>query len=370
MLFCLSWVSLSQAQNVYDAHYNAVTGNSEVIGLGGAYRAAANSIVTAPLNPAGLSLMPGWWNGNFSFGTFKQTLRGLPTGISSKESRVLYFDAGLGFKFEQWKDLAFGLYFNSPFVNEITGEEAVSNSGSLEEVKYEFSYATFGIPVSVRWTDKLSTGVNFKLSSATTNFSTLRESSSASAIGAGFDIGAIYKMNERASLALVYYFGQSLGFEGELQSVVDGFQPFREARTPHRLYFGYARDLSRRFQLLFDWGVVFPLRDSIRPGTGISDNVAEVKSGRKVNFPYHLGLNFLVFPGVVEGRVGHYWQPSRANREPQRFHITGGLDYFFWYLKVGVGIDVANDFNNFSFSIAPSFSHRERKRTQSFDKRS
>jgi len=354
-------LSPSSHGSTHDAYFGGTLGSSRVIGLGGAYRAAANDINAAILNPAGLSFMNSWWDAGLGLSSIQQSYQNPDPQLDWEQSELSNFFVGVAFKIEKWRDLGLGLAVYSPQKLQLSGS-ALSDSNQQERLHYLFEYFALSAPVSIRVVDGLSLGANFKYYEGTTEITFRDRNNTTEKQGVGraaFDIGLLYQTHPTHRISLTHHFQTTLKFEDRETKTVDGFQPFREARIPHRTYLGNEVRLSDRWNLLFDIGLLYPVKNAIVPGSGLSSNVSEVKSGQKWGVPYHLGTEYLLKPRRWEGRVGHYYQPSRSNIEPHRFHLTGGLDYFFWYLKIGFAFDVAERFFNFGLNLSPSFAHRE-----------
>lgn len=354
----LGFTSNIQAQD-YDAYSNAVTGSSRIIGLGGAYHAESAGIEGAFFNPAGIATMESWWDGTFSFGSFRQKFQGSDQSQRFKSSNLTYFYTGLVFKKKDWRDFSFGLAVSSPASQNFSGDIS-SNSGQLESVDYEFNKTEVSLPVALRLIDKFYFGANLKISAAKMRFRSDSNPSfvESDVVGTGLDLGFLYIPQDKLRFGLTYSVAETLKFEEQRNSSIQGFDPFRQARSPHRLFLGSAYQAFPRWKLFADLGLIIATDDSLLPGSALSTNVARVRSGQDNSLQYHIGVEHLLEPKVWHARLGHYFQPARAEGDIDRYHVTGGIDYFFWYLRVGTFFDLARDYFNVGLGLSPSFSHR------------
>jgi len=168
----------------------------------------------------------------------------------------------------------------------------------------------------------------------------------------GYDIGLIYKFSERFRYSLTYYSDVDLGGKDEVS--VQGYTPFHHAQLPQRLYVGSAVNFTENWLGVLDVGLIFPNSGAAVPGTDLSSSDDPIPSGTSYYVQYHAGLEYYVVPKTFALRIGHYYQPSRSEDDPDRYHVTGGLEYVFWYIKASTAVDYAKNYFNFSLSLAPS----------------
>jgi len=117
VLCILSFVFLlipivSSHSESYDAYFNGVLSNSTVIGSGGAYRAATDSISMVELNPVALSEMPSWYSLSFAYGSIEQSYQKLSPELGSQQKDIAYVSIGAGFRKEKWNNFGFGIFLH------------------------------------------------------------------------------------------------------------------------------------------------------------------------------------------------------------------------------------------------------------------
>lgn len=318
-----------------------------MVGLGGAYRGYAEGPDSAILNPAGLSRLPSWWEGSFSFGSIKQKTSDLPDELELKNNDLFYVYMGLVFKVKQWRDFAFGVYVHSPTNSKMTGA-----LNGADVFAFEYIYSVLSIPLSIRVMDDLYAGVRLKGTNAEVHYQTAtREKKDAQ--GGDIDLGLLWQATPHYRVGLTYSPQDDLRFKDSTNT--SNFTPFRRMKVPYQLYLGNSYQWNSRFITNFDLGLVGRTAGALLPGTAVDVDVPAVKSGRRITYPYHIGMEYLFAPKKWEGRMGHYYQPARYDGEPERFHVTGGLDYYFWYLKLSMAGDVAQKYYNLSLGLGLNF---------------
>jgi hypothetical protein len=343
----------------YDGYFGNVVGSSRVIGLGGAYRSVAEGSEGSIYNPAGLSFMDSWWDFDLSFGQYKQRFKSYESFVPINDDSF-HFHLGGAFKVSSWRDFAFGLSIYQPHHFSFNSEEK-SELGVVEDVAFELSYLVFALPVSMKLFENFSAGLTARASGSNMRFSSTNNSEkTADAYSFGFDLGLKYRWNEKQAYSFTYHFTDRGRFDRSLPPV-EGFVPFRPVARPHRVYLGSSYSWSPKFRSMLDFGVIFGMRNTFVPASQLTSELDGIESGRRLYPVYHLGAEYLFLPGRFEGRMGHYYQPPRSKLDSHRFHLTGGLDFYFWYLRLGTAIDWARDYYYFTVGLSPSFAHRSRR---------
>lgn len=346
----------------YDAYFNGVLANSTVVGAGGAYRAAVDSISMVELNPVALSEIPSWYSLSFTYGSIEQQFNRLSPELSSQQKDIAYLSFGAGFKKSNWKNFGFGIFVTAPAAYKLKGK-ANSNLGQISDIEFNHQVSELIIPLSFQPTKHWTVGLSPKLFTSSIEFSADGASDETSGTGYGLDFGLLYKRSPNLSLSFTYHLAERSRLKLKESSLVN-FDAFRATKSPRRFFIGSSWRFHPQWRANLDFGLVMPMNNTILPGSGISSSTPAVSSGTTVSFQYFAGLEYEYTPGKLHLRLGNYIQPARTDGEKFRAHITGGLDFYFWYLELSPYFDFANSkYRNLGFSISISVSHREKYRT-------
>lgn len=344
----------------YDGYFNGVTGSSRIVGLGGAYRAVADGIEAGIFNAGGISRQEKWFDGTFNYGTLQYSIDNVIDNLDSDSRTIEYVQLGATFRVGKRKRFGFGLLISSPSAFSLSGT-ALNDNDELRPYQFDFSRVDLAIPFSFAILSNLQVGVRLTATSAEMVFESQGGRIQDETIGAELDLGVQYQPNDQWYTGLTYNPGRTLSFENPNVSTLSDFSPFIETVIPHKVFLAAGYQPSPRWLMTTDLGFVGGLDDAFFPGSRLSSGSTGVESGQNPSFQYHMGLEWIAQPNRWELRVGHYFQPPRASGDIHRFHITGGVDYYVWYIKIGTAFDVAQGYTNIILSLTPSLSARKKR---------
>ncbi len=79
------------------------------------------------------------------------------------------------------------------------------------------------------------------------------------------------------------------------------------------------------------------------------------RAGEQPTVSVRLGTESEFWPGVMRGRLGTYYEPSRFTATDGRMHWTGGMDVslfeLLWEWRLTLGMDYARDYSNTMLSL-------------------
>jgi hypothetical protein len=337
--FALDVLPLPFRAHSYSAYSTGVRGDLRTVGMAGATVGLADTFNAALDNPAGLAM----------------TLNGADLNIASNQIYDGYIqDINFPIKLND-----FGLAVNAYPWGFSFGYVQPSIEGQLYGLALSPTVPT-NVTVAVRelhfsvarlfFDNKLSVGGSMFLGQA----EDLLESSTASysfgyhpfAIGAS--LGISYQPVPHILVGMSYQLPMHYGIDtlANPTPVYPNF--FQSVDVPARLGFGAGWIPNRFFRADF---TTFLVGNS--PGCALLAN-DNVLVGQAITLQPRIGgaFNFLDYKELQSTLfLGSYYEVSRIQDVPNRFHGTGSIEVKPWVLNLGLGIDIADSYRNYLVSI-------------------
>ncbi|MBC7384605.1 MAG: hypothetical protein H7301_00395 [Cryobacterium sp.] len=317
----------------YSGYSSTVRGDNENIGMSDATVAIPGSISALETNPAGLTMTMGSVSAQINSNEMEDRQI---TGTDRKKVRANQW--GLAVVPNDW---GYSLAYYSPSY-EGANYQGLNTSLSRD---YEVSLKQLRASVSRSLMNKrLSIGAALQLNRATRTLG----GTNYDAQGFAYKFGAIFHLHDHILIGAAYTppseVGSSIPDSGGLD--LTGFaQPIR---TPMLLAVG-AGWIPNRF---------FNLGASI-VGVGTTENTAllidESRTvGKAFTLQPRVGASYTIAQYnfvKVSTALGAYYEKSRTEGIPSRLHSTFAFQVNPYFMNVGVGVDKAERYNNFIFSI-------------------
>lgn len=367
LVFSLNFVTLVNAQELYEFPLRPVVNSNRVIGMGGAFVGVAEGADGHTYNPASFVSRFSYtrddiWDWDWTFYSLNLPNAKHPD-FSNKNStfdQALHLGMGIDVKYTY-----FGLGVH------IYGSEYTFSKNDKSRRYFQSNAllgAAFMIPI---WQLSLGGTLN-----GGTNDISINDNDFARFEGLGANFGALWSPTHRPfRLGLNFQLAQFDEFVEEEGSIatpnIDGIsQPsaitlggswmFWEKKYNPHMSLGQswrekeATVLKRRYVLVaLDLVTIFPSKSGVYSIGDLNEKVQR-RSGQDINFALRLGLESEVVDDFLVLRSGYYSQPSRLREVSTFHHFTAGFDVHFklgWDWKLNGVLDISNDYLNLGLGI-------------------
>jgi len=317
----------------YSGWNSTIQGDVTGLGMGGATVAIPSSISAAQINPAGFAMVTASVSAQILSNTIDDR------HIQSSENRYDTNQWGLSVNPPPW---GLGILYYSPttengnYQSPTTGKD-IDAAVSVREVRFAVAHAFLD--------HQLSLGLSLGVAKAIRQLGQYNYNS----IAIDSEFGALYLMPHHFILGASYIPQNTMNASGDVyaQNDMPGFN--QAIITPAQVSAGVAWQPNRFFKTGFSLTYI-----SSTVNTALLSDQNKIVGAISVIEP-RLGANYVFaeFKNIkIEYAIGTYFEPSRITGDSNRMHGTMGLEIEPWFMNVGLGFDVADDYKNVLMSIS------------------
>jgi len=317
----------------YSGWNSTIQGDVTALGMGGATVALPSSISAAQINPAGFAMVTASISAQIVSNTINDQ------HIQTSQNKYDSNQWGLGVNPSPW---GFGILYYSPTTENgnyqsPTTHQNLDTTISLREVRFAVAHAYFE--------NKLSLGMSLGVAKAVRELGPYAYNS----IDVDVEVGALYRLQNHLILGASFIPQNTINASSDVYAQTD-MPGFNQAIiSPAQTTLGLGWEPNRFFKAGFSLTYI----SSIRNTALLADQNKVV--GDTAVFEPRLGGNY-VFAEYkylkMEYALGTYFEPSRISGESSRMHGTMGFEVEPWFMNLGFGVDVANDYKNVLIAVS------------------
>ena len=324
----------------YSGFETSVRGDTRTVGMSGATLGLGDTFIAGTDNPSAMAMTMNIGDDNF---TRSHVYDG---HVQDGRNAIDTANAGLAINYYPW---AFSFGYLSPYREENTYElpTASGHPAHLDTTIQELRLSAAHVTMK----NRLALGFSLNAAQAETAMEFPGETNPSLANHAydlGFSTGATYQLPHRFLLSAALTSGMEFsGSEKNNQiAAIPGF--FQPIQTPWRGGMGLGWIPNRFLKTDISTFIIGTTK-----GTALlKDDTINV--GNRTTLQPRLGAAY-VFCDIknLGGTVflGSYFEVSRIDGAPSRFHKTVGTEIKPWIFTVGLGTDVAPDYKDHFFSV-------------------
>ena len=326
----------------YSGFETGVRGDTRTVGMSGATLGLGDTFIAATDNPGAMAMTMGLGDDNI---THTHIFDG---HVQAPAVPLDTTNAGLALNYYPW---AFSFGYLSPYREQNTydlaaapGHPALLNT-AVQELRFT------GSRVSLNNLFSLGLSINVAQAETAIGFSNQTFTSlSNHTYDLGFTAGASYQLPYRLLLGAAITSGMNFSAAADINPAATIPGLFQPIMTPWRGGLGLGWIPNRFFRADFSTFLI-----GTTTGAALLSNDA-ILVGRDVTVQPRIGAAYVFCDFKnLSGTVffGSYYEVSRIDNTPSRFHKTIGTEVKPWIFTVGVGTDLAADYKDsfFSFSI-------------------
>jgi hypothetical protein len=315
----------------YSSWSPEIQSDTNTTGMAGATLALPSTISSAEYNPAGYAMQTGSISAQINQMSVKDlTLQPNGSPIESGQG-------GIGISPPPW---GFSISYYSP----MTERDSYNSPLTLNRLKTEVSLKEYHFTVARSFFDsKLAIGVSAEVNKAVRELGLI----SYNTYAMSYDVGILYRARDRLMFAASYVPRLTIGTSGEADNKeLPGFnQPITR---PEQVSFGAGWVPNRFFKAGTSLTYVGVTND-----TALLYNQSKTTGSHPTWIP-RLGASytFAEFSNFKsELALGTYYAGPRVEGGPSRFHVTAGLEANPYFVNIGVGFDLSQDYQNIMIGV-------------------
>ena len=324
----------------YSGFETGVRGDTRTVGMSGATLGLGDTFIAGTDNPAGMAMTMGIGDDNFTHThIYDAHVQDGTTPIDTN-------NAGLALNFYPW---TFSFGYLSPYREESVYDlpSAPGHPAHLDTSVQELRLSTAHVMID----NRLSLGLSLNIAQAETGIEFPDQafpSLAHHAYDLGFTIGATYRLPEHLLLGTGLTSGMQFSGADNQNGVaaLPGF--YQSILTPWRGGVGLGWIPNRFFRADFSTFLI-----GTTSGAALLGNQS-INVGNRVTLQPRMGAAYVFCDFKnLQGTLffGSYYEVSRIEGADSRFHKTIGTEIKPWILTVGIGTDMAPDYQDHFFSV-------------------